>query len=124
MCHRNAIILYNNPSLNNPKISRCCWNKCRKIIYLREKSFLAHFHRVPASIMFKIIYLWLIEKNNGNDIENILREDLINYQVSKNTDLEILKVARYYIAHYYKHVYKLEDISELNKNDRFSIDES
>jgi hypothetical protein len=35
-----------------------------------------------------------------------------------------LKIARYYISNYYKHIYKLEDVSEFNKNERFAIDES
>ena len=62
LCNRNSINLYNNNSLNNPVITRCCWNKCRKTIFLREKTFLEHFPRTSASIVFKIIYQWLIEK--------------------------------------------------------------
>ena len=67
-CNRNSINLYNNDTLNNPVIARCCWNKCRKTIFLRQKTFLQHFPLTPASILFKIIYLWIIEKKNGNDI--------------------------------------------------------
>lgn len=122
--NRNSINLYNNDTLNNPVIARCCWSKCRKTIFLREKKFLAHFPWTPVSIVFKIIYLWIFEKKNGNDITNTINGELINYHVSKIIVLDVLKIARYYIANYYKHVYKIEDISEANKNDRFSIDES
>ena len=124
LCNRNSINLYNNDSFNNPVIARCCWNHCRKTIYLREKTFLAHFSPLSASIVFKILNLWIIEKKNGNDITNTINGQLINYHVSKIIVLDVLKIARYYIANYYKHVYKIEDIYEANKNDRFSIDES
>ena len=53
-----------------------------------------------------------------------MNDELINYHISKLLVLDVLKLARYYIANYYKHVYKIENISEANKNDRFSIDES
>lgn len=62
-----------------------------------EKTFLVHFPRTPANIVFKIIYLWIIEKKNGSDIANIINGELINYHVSENVVLDILKIAKYYI---------------------------
>ena len=96
----------------------------QKNFLFKEKSFLEHFPRTHASVVFKIIYQWIIEKKNGNEITNTINNEVINYNVSKTTVLNVLKIARYYIANYYKDVYSLENISEANKNDRFSIDES
>ena len=61
LCNRNSMNLYNNNTLNNLVIAWCCWNKCRKTIFLREKTFLENFPLTPASIVFKIIYQWLIK---------------------------------------------------------------
>ena len=113
-----------NESLNNPILARCTSNKCRKIIYLRNNTFLEHFPRTPASIIFKIIYIWINEKSNANDIYQKLKNKNINYDICKEKILSIFKVARYYISNYYKHIYKLEEFSEFNKNERFAIDES
>ena len=65
--NKSPVNLYNNESLNNPISKRCTNNKCRKIKYLRNNSFLEHFPRTPASIIFKVIYIWLNEKSNAND---------------------------------------------------------
>lgn len=56
-------------------------------------------------------------EKNGSDITNIINGKLIDYHVSKNAVLDILKIP-------YKHAYKIKDISECDKNERFSIDES
>ena len=124
LCHKGTINLQNNPTINNPIIGRCSWNHCRKIIYLREKTFLSYFPRTPASVIFKIINLWLVDKDNTSTITSKLNYQLNNYHITRQHVLEILNISRYYIATYLKHVYIIESISESNKNESFSIDES
>ena len=69
--------------INNPVIGRCSWNHYRKFIYLREKTFLSYFPRTPASVIFNIIYLWLIDKDNASTITSKLNYQLNNYHITK-----------------------------------------
>ena len=54
LCHKRSVNLQINYTINNPLIGRCSWKHCRKIIYLREKTFLSYFPRTIASIILKI----------------------------------------------------------------------
>jgi hypothetical protein len=112
LCHKGSVNLQNNPTINNPLIGRCSWNQCRKIKYLREKTFLSYFPRTPASIIFKIINLWLVDKDNASTITTKINNQVNNFHIAKQHVLEILNISCYYIATYLKHVYKLESISE------------
>lgn len=76
------------------------------------------------SVIFKIINLWLLDKDNASTITSKLNYQLSNYHIIMQHVLEVLNISRYYLATFLKHVYILESISESNKNERFSIDES
>jgi hypothetical protein len=52
-----------------------------------------------------------------------LNSEIINYKISSDKVLEIIKVSRCYIQYYLKHCYALEDFSIINKNERFAVDE-
>ena len=53
-----------------------------------------------------------------------MKNQITNYTVSQNNIYEILAIARFYISHYYKDKYKIEDYSIENNNESFSVDES
>ena len=124
LCNYSSISLSNYDSLFNPIIARCNSSKCRKNLYLRKNTFLQHFPKTPTSVIMQILYYWIIEERNASEINNILKEKLKNYSINIKTISEILNTARYYIAFYYKNVYIIEDISDENKAERFSVDES
>ena len=124
LCGRKKINLNDNESIYNPVIALCTYNKCRKIIYLRQGTILDHYSKVPASVFFYVINLWIICEKNDVQIHKFLSENLENYSISLKCIHEILETSRYYIANFYKHQYVLEDISNTNFNERLSVDES
>lgn len=75
LCGKKGINAYDNDTLINPVIGRCINSKCGKKFFLRENSFLSHFEKTPASIVFIILKEWLIEEKNGNQIYNILKKN-------------------------------------------------
>ena len=44
-------------------------SNCRKNIYLRKNIILSYFPKIPASVVFKILYLWLNEERNASEIK-------------------------------------------------------
>ena len=60
LCGYNGINLTNNDTLANPYIGR--FNKCRKVYYLRNKTFFALFPKTNISTIIFIIKLWIFEK--------------------------------------------------------------
>ena len=71
-----------------------------------------------------IVKLWIIEKKNGEEIYEKLKEEFESENISKNLIYEILNTLRRYIVHYTKDVYQIENISSENKMETFAIDES
>ena len=67
---------------------------------------------------------WLINEKNGQQIYDIIKSKITNYQISQKHIYEILTAARFYISHYYKDLYILEDYSVENNHDSYSVDES
>ena len=55
-----------NRSLNNPILYKC--SNCGKIIYLRYNSFFGLFPRTPASLIHKVINMWLIDEKKATKI--------------------------------------------------------
>ena len=95
LCGRNKINLYDNENIYNPVIARCTYNKFRKIIYLRQGTILDHYSKVPASVFFYVINLWIIYEKNGVQIHKFLSENLENYSISLKCIHEILETSRY-----------------------------
>ena len=93
-------------------------------MYLRDNSILSYFPRTPVNVIYTVLNLWLLKDKNSNEITSYLKDNLINYDINNEKILDILTTTRYYIAYYYNHKYKLEDISEVSKNERFSVDEN
>ena len=68
LCNYTSISIVVNNTLNNPYIRKYSNSQCRKIIYLRENTFLNEFPRTPASIILYVLKLWLIDDKNAIDI--------------------------------------------------------
>lgn len=63
----------------------------------------------------------MINEKNGQQIYNILKSKITNYQISQKHIYEILSNDRFYISHCYKDLYILEDYSIENYHNIFSI---
>ena len=61
-CGKNNISLTENNTPTNPYIGRCSFNKCRKIYYLKDKTFLGLFQKRNFSTVLYILKLWNLEK--------------------------------------------------------------
>ena len=61
-CGNNRINLTEYNTLANPFVGRCTYNKCSKLYYLREKTFFGLVPKTPASTVFYILKLWILEK--------------------------------------------------------------
>ena len=118
------ININNNNTLSNPYIGRCNNNKCRRIYYSREKTFFSLFPKTNISTILYIIKILLLEKKNGNDIYNHIKNETENIIISKQKIEEILSKLRNFIAHYLKDMYILENISKTNEYKYYAIDES
>ena len=123
-CGNNGINVYDNNTIINPIVARCRKSACRKIYYLRENTFLSNFPKTPASLVMLILREWILEEKNGKQIYEYLKKKNLNYNLSQIHVYEILTVARYYISHYYKDKYKLEEFSTENSNEAYGVDES
>ena len=65
LCGNNNVCITEYNTLANPYVGRCSYNKCRKIHFLKAKTFLDLFPKQSASTIMYILKLWLIEKKMG-----------------------------------------------------------
>ena len=105
LCVYSNVNITEYNSLNNPYISRCSNDKCRKIIYLREGTIFGHFPKTACSNILYVIKLWLFENKNAMEIHKKFKNDIPNISISLIHFIEILQKLREYIAHYIKDVY-------------------
>ena len=83
LCRYTRINIKNNNTLSNPCIARCNNNKCRRIYYLREKTFFLLFPKINITTILYIMKIWLLEKKNTNDIYNHIKNETENIVTSK-----------------------------------------
>ena len=123
-CSSISMKLNNNDSIFNPIINRCSSKHFRKICNLRDETFFAKFPKTPISIILIILRNWILENKNSTAIYSIIKNKIKNYDVSQIHINEILYETRIFFSHYLKDKYKLEDITEIRKNEYVAIDES
>ena len=95
------------PDILNPYYLKCNDAKCRKKSNIRECSFLKFAKMIPATIVYEVILLFIIEQKNGKDIELVLKnkyDKIPNYR----RILFILENIRKIIVEYLKYNYKLK----------------
>lgn len=88
---------------------------------------------MPISVILIIFKIWLLDENNAleiNDtqffleINKVFKNKFTDYAISLIHINDIIYNSRLIIAHYIKNKYILEEISEIGKNEFFSVDES
>ena len=122
LCSKQNINKIQNNTLNNPILGKC--TKCGKNIYLRQNSIFGLFPRTPASIIFNIIRLWLLEEKNLNKIFNYMKNNTSIILNNQQTIRNILIKARQSISHYMRDVYELEILANENEHRKIAVDES
>ena len=119
-CSRINLNQIENKSLNNPILYKC--SNCGKIIYLRPNSFFGLFPLTPASLIHKVINMWLIDEKNATKIYKAI---INNTNIHLSTDQTICNIflkIRLCIAHYIRDKYELEILAEENNNRTIAID--
>ena len=124
LCGNYNVSLTEYKTLANPYIGRCTSNKCRKIFFLKTKTFLDFFPKQSDSIVLYVLKLSIIEKKNCIEIYNKFKDDYPNISITKDMIYKILKYMRIYIANYFKDLYKIENISTENAYNYYAIDDS
>ena len=108
----------------NPYYIKCTRSACQKRESLRKYSILNLAKLIPASIIYEIIILFIIEKKNAKEIEFKLK-DMYPVIPNYNTILKILTNTRKIIAEYLKYSYKLSQIGGDPETERtVAIDET
>ena len=92
LCKIGKFIKIENNSQNiiNPYYLRCNFKKCRKKVNLRFFSVFRLAPAIPASIMYKIIEKFIIEKANAKEIHDYIKEHY-NSNISYENITRILK---------------------------------
>ena len=109
------------------KISNCCYRcqnyKCRRKFPVRINTFFSElpFHKLQE--VYEILLCFICYDFNAEKAQKYL-EDTKNIKISKNTLLSIYQEFRDVIHLYMNIVYETELISEQNKREYFSADES
>ena len=124
LCGNIGINVTDHNTSLNPYVGWCTYNRCRKIYYLRDKTFFSLFPKTNISTILYIIKLWISENKNAVQIYNKIKSESNNIDISIDKIREILRALGHYIAHYKKDSYSLEEISTRNVFEHFAVDES
>ena len=91
---------------------------------MRYYSIIKFAKRIPASIVYTIIKLFIIEKKCAKDIEKTIKRN-IHISPNYNTITKFLKKIRQCISEYIKYNYKIKQIGASPENNRtVAIDET
>lgn len=91
---------------------------------MRQNTFLDEFPRTPASLILYTLKLWLIDEKNATEIYKNIKENIIECEISQDKINKILEKIRFYIGHYIKDQYSLEEFSIEGNQDYYAVDES
>ena len=125
-CKLNTFRIYEKKSNNilNLYYIKCINIKSQTKKNLRNYSFLKFAKSTPISIIYEIIWLFLIENKNGKDIHKYLAN---RYHIKPyyKTILKILKTISQVIAEYLKYKYKSVQIGDdPNEDITVALDET
>ena len=116
----------NSPNVYNPYYLRCNFNKCRKKVNLRYFSVFRLTPAIPASIMYRIIEKFIIERSNAKEIYGYIKEHY-NSNISYENITRKIQIIRKLISEFLKIKYKETNIGGFDHNLEphiFAIDES
>ena len=81
----------------NPLYLRCANNNCRKQCTLRNYSIFKLSRKMPASVMYKIIELFILKRNNAKEILTEIKENF-NKKITYNYICRQLQTIRKILA--------------------------
>lgn len=89
----------------NPLLGKCSYYKCNKEYYLRSNTIFEYNRNIPASVLYTILKLWLIDEFNVKKIttklENIYKVNNIDsrfiYKFIQNNRIIISNYLRPYM---------------------------
>ena len=106
----------------NPVRFVCNNYKCNYRTNLRKFSFLQLFPRLPASVVFKILYSFISLEQNAQSIKKFIKNQY-NINLCYKTITNILTKFRIMFDHYLKDIYRLNKLGKRNGGSLISIDE-
>lgn len=117
----------NNPNnLINPYYLRCSNTKCRRKYSLRYFSIFKLFRKIPASVIYKILELFIVKKQNAKEITAEIK-NIYNKKVKYEAINKTIGKLRQIITEFIKIKYRKYNIGgfDQNNNQRIvAIDES
>ena len=125
-CKRNTFSINEAQKVDiiNPYFLRCSNKSCRYKSSMRTYSILKFVKRIPASIVYAIIKMFIIEKKCAKDIQKTLKRN-IHASPNYNTIKKLLKIIRQCFFEYIKYSYKFKQIvGPPKKNRTVAIDET
>ena len=123
-CKKGHINLRNNESIINPLLGKCSYYKCNKEYFLRSKTIFEYNRNIPASVLYTILKLWLIDEFNVKKITNKL-ENIYNVnKIDSRFIYKFIQNNRIIISNYLRTVYALDPLAYKNAFQHIPTDES
>ena len=123
-CNHPNISIVNFNSTLNPIKGGCNNKTCKYRFYLRSYSFFKYFPKIPAQIIVNIIKQMILENKNATLIRKYLKEKYNNTKINIRIIFKIMLYIRKCIAQYLNYIYLTKEISQINGNVPYAIDES
>ena len=123
ICNKSNITIDSLKNILNPKRLICINYKCRFRGNLRKYSLMSQFPRQQASVIMKIIKLFIIDEKKGTKIQKTLKQEY-DINISLVTIERILTWTKRAFAHYIKDNYKCNKLGKRSGNSNISMDES
>ena len=73
ICKKGHINLRDNNSIINPFLGKCSNYKCNREFYLKKNTLFEYHRNIPASVLYNILKLWLLEEYNVTKITSKLK---------------------------------------------------
>ena len=123
-CKKGIISIINKESEYNPIQFKCNNYKCCRNIPIRHNSIFKFNPKIPISVLYNIMKLWLIDEFNvskiSTKIEEIYNREKLDRRFIYNFIINLRKI----IASYLRNVYSLERLAKKNAHQTLCVDES
>ena len=123
-CNNGTISLIKNESVLNPVKGSCNNKSCKNKIFLRKYSIFSNFNKLPIQILMNILKAMLVLNKNGTQIRKYIKNKYNGVNINIKSIFQFMTFIRKSIACYLKNVYNTKEISILNGNNNYAIDES
>ena len=124
ICKKGHINLRDNNSIINPFLGKCSNYKCNREFYLRKNTLFEYHRNIPASVLYNILKLWLLEEYDVTKIASKLKTFYNVEKVDSRFIYKFIHNNRILIANYLRTVYALDPLAYKNKFQHIAIDES